>query len=76
MAGATSSSKTLKLYLNTYLNMKNFIYGILLSLIFALPDTIMAQHQDISERPEIYKANEPLDADSNTVLGAFKSNSL
>lgn len=72
MAGATSSSKTLKLYLNIYLNMKNFIYGILLSLIFALPDTLMAQHQDISERPEMYKANEPLDADSNTVLGAFK----
>lgn len=56
--------------------MKNFIYGILLSLIFALPGIVMAQHQDISERPEMYKTNESLHADSNTVLGAFKGGTV
>lgn len=52
--------------------MKNFIYGTLFSMIFTFPDTLMAQHQDISERPEMYKNNEANKADSNTVLGAFK----
>lgn len=50
--------------------MKNFIYRILLALIF-IPELVFAQHQDISERPEMYKGNES--AESNTILGAFKA---
>ena len=52
--------------------MKNFIYGILLALIF-IPELVFAQHQDISERPEMYRTGESQEAESNTILGAFKA---
>ena len=52
--------------------MNNFIYRFLLPLFFLIPDTVLAQHQEIYERPEMYKGKEASSADSNTVLGAFK----
>ena len=52
--------------------MKNFIYGIFLALIF-IPELLFAQHQDISERPEMYRTGESKEAESKTILGAFKA---
>ena len=53
--------------------MKKFIYGISLLLCFLIPAIVLAQHQEVSERPEMYKGRDIDSADSRSVLGAFKS---
>ncbi len=56
--------------------MKNFIYGILLPLFFLIPTCVSAQHQEVSERPEMYKGKGKDSTDSKTVLSAFKNGSV
>lgn len=51
--------------------MKNIIYGVLLCTLLFGSLAVQAQHQDVSERPEMYKGKDTT-ADSNTILGAFK----
>jgi len=52
--------------------MKKFIYGFLLLLFFQIPDIVLAQHQEVSDRPEMYKGTGLDSADSKSILGAFK----
>lgn len=56
--------------------MKNFIYRIPLLLFFLIPTIVLAQHQEVSERPEMYKGKGKDSADSKSVLGAFKNGSV
>ncbi len=56
--------------------MKNFIYRILLLSFFLIPTSVLAQHQEVSERPEMYKGKGKDSADSKSVLGAFKNGSV
>lgn len=53
--------------------MKNFIYRILVLLFFRSPTIVLAQHQEVSERPEMYKGTGLDSSYSKTLLGAFKS---
>lgn len=53
--------------------MKNFIYRILLLLFFQIPSLVLAQHQEVSERPEIYKGKGMDSTDSKSLLAAFKN---
>jgi len=52
--------------------MKKFIYGLLLLLFSQIPGTVLAQHQEVSDRPEMYKGTGMDSADSKSILGAFK----
>ncbi len=56
--------------------MKNFIYRIPLLLFFLIPTIVLAQHQEVSERPEMYKGKGKDSADSKYLLGAFKNGSV
>ena len=56
--------------------MKNFIYRILLLLFFQVPSIVLAQHQEVSERPEMYKGKGKDSTDSKSVLAAFKNGSV
>ncbi len=53
--------------------MKNFIYRILLPLFFQVPALVLAQHQEVSERPEMYKVKGMDSTDSKSLLAAFKN---
>lgn len=52
--------------------MKSFFYLALLCLIFSTISEVKAQHQDVNERPEMYKGKSIDSADSSSILGAFK----
>ena len=52
--------------------MKSTFYLALLCLIFLSLDDVNAQHQDINERPEMYKGKQTNSIDTNYLLGAFK----
>jgi hypothetical protein len=52
--------------------MKSTFYLALLCLIFLSLDDVNAQHQDINERPEMYKGKQTNSIDTNSLLGAFK----
>ncbi len=56
--------------------MKKFIYRNLLPLFFLIPNIVLAQHQEVSERPEMYKGKGKDSSDSKSVLGAFKNGSV
>ncbi len=53
--------------------MKNFIFGLVLSLFFLIPESVLAQHQEVSERPEMYKGTGLDSVNSKSLLGAFKA---
>lgn len=53
--------------------MKNFIYRIPLLLFFLIPTIVLAQHQEVSERPEMYKGRGMDSTGSKSVPGAFKN---
>ncbi len=53
--------------------MNKFIYRLLLLLFSLSPGIILAQHQEVSERPEIYKDRKIDSAGSKSVLNAFKN---
>ena len=53
--------------------MNNFIFRILLLLFFQVPALVLAQHQEVSERPEIYKVKGMDSTDSKSLLAAFKN---
>lgn len=53
--------------------MNKFIYRLLLLLFSLSPGVNLAQHQEVSERPEIYKDRKIDSAGSKSVLNAFKN---
>jgi hypothetical protein len=52
--------------------MKSTFYLVLLCFIFLSFGDVNAQHQDINERPEMYKGKQTNALDTNSILGAFK----
>jgi hypothetical protein len=52
--------------------MKSTFYLALLCFIFLSFGDVNAQHQDINERPEMYKGKQTNALDTNSILGAFK----
>ena len=52
--------------------MRSIFYVALLCLILFQFDELKAQHQDVNERPEMYKSKDANDVDSGSILGAFK----
>jgi len=53
--------------------MKIFICRILSLSFFLVPTIALAQHQEVSERPEMYKGTGLDSVESKSILGAFKS---
>lgn len=53
--------------------MKYFIYGILLFSLLLKSVDLKAQYVAVSERAEMYKADQTFKSDSNTILNAFKN---
>lgn len=56
--------------------MKSFFYVALLCLVFFGFSEVSAQHQDVNERPEMYKGKKTNSADSSSILGAFKGGTV
>ena len=52
--------------------MRSIFYLALLCLILFQFDEVKAQHQDVNERPEMYRSKDANDVDSGSILGAFK----
>lgn len=52
--------------------MRSIFYLALLCLILFQFEQAKAQHQDVNERPEMYKGKDIHEADSTSILGAFK----
>jgi hypothetical protein len=52
--------------------MRSIFYLALLCLILFQFDEAKAQHQDVNERPEMYRSKETNSVDSGSILGAFK----
>lgn len=56
--------------------MKSFFYLALLCLLFSTFSEVKAQHQDVNERPEMYKGKSTNSVDSSSILGAFKGGNV
>lgn len=56
--------------------MKSFFYLALLCLLFSTISEVKAQHQDVNERPEMYKGKSTNSVDSSSILGAFKGGNV
>lgn len=52
--------------------MRSIFCLVLLCLILFQFDEVKAQHQDVNERPEMYKGKDTNTVDSGSILGAFK----
>lgn len=56
--------------------MKSYFVGAILCLFFLNYQEVNAQHQEVNEKPEMYKGKTSNEIDTNSLLGAFKRGSV